>query len=62
MNNFDSYKNTPSNTITNLHEGQKIIYNGKEAFVIQIKPVVVIKLKDKNEVICGNVLNAVSYA
>ena len=60
MNNVYSYKNTPSSKITNLHEGQKIIYNGQEAFVIKVKPVIVLKIKDKNEIICGNVLHRVT--
>ena len=57
MNRAATYKNTLSRKIENLHEGQKIVYNGKEAFVIKLKPVIVLKIKGKSEIICGNVLN-----
>ena len=60
MNNVYPYKGISQDKIENLHEGQKIIYNGKEAFVIKIKPVIVLKIKGKSEVICGNILNGLN--
>ena len=39
-----------------FHKGQKIIYKGEEASVLDVKPVFTIKVKGKNTVVCGNVL------
>ena len=37
-----------------FHKGQSIIYQGEEASVINVRPVFIIKIKDKNQVICGD--------
>ena len=37
-----------------FHKGQSIIYHGETASVISIRPVFIIKIKDKHQVICGN--------
>ena len=46
-------------TISNMkdcifHKGQSIIYHGEEASVINVRPIFIIKIKDKNQVICGD--------
>ena len=41
-------------------KGQKIIYKGQEASILEIKPVFTIRIKGKRHVICGNILNDVS--
>jgi hypothetical protein len=38
---------------------QKIFYKGKEAQVIEVKPVFTIMINSSSHVICGNVLNEV---
>lgn len=44
-----------------FYKGQSIIYHGKTASVLSVRPVFVIKIKDKPQVICGNhLLNDVS--
>ena len=40
----------------NVCKGQKIFYKGEEARVIDVNPVVVIKILSKNELVCGNIL------
>lgn len=43
------------------HKGQSIIYHGEEARVLSVRPVFIIKIKEKHQVICGNyLLNDVS--
>ena len=37
-----------------FHKGQRVIYQGEEANVINVRPVFIIKIKDKNQVICGD--------
>jgi hypothetical protein len=39
-----------------FHKGQRIIYKGEEASVLDVKPVFTIKVKGKNMVVCGNAL------
>ena len=55
-----SDNNTPLSKIESLHEGQRIIYNGKEADVVKTEPVIIIKIRDRNELVCGNVMHEVS--
>ena len=39
-----------------FQKGQLIIYRGDEAKILDVKPVLTIKLEGKNKVICGNIL------
>jgi len=39
-----------------FHKGQSIIYHGEEARVLNVRPVFIIKIKDKHQVICGDQL------
>jgi hypothetical protein len=41
------------------HKGQKIIYKGAEAIVLDINPVFVIKVIGNHQVVCGNILDDV---
>ena len=43
-----------------FHKGQKVIYQGREAKVININPVFTIRIEGKHEIICGNIVNEVS--
>jgi hypothetical protein len=36
-------------------KGQKVLYKGANAQILHVKPVLVIKLLKKNQVVCGNV-------
>ena len=36
-----------------LHKGQRIIYEGEEAKIISVKPLLIVKTK--NGVVCGNI-------
>ncbi len=45
-------KETMKSSCTQLRKGQRIIYEGKEAEVIGVKPLITIKIKDR--VICGS--------
>ena len=38
-------------------KGQRVIYQGREAKVININPVFTIRIEGKNEIICGNIAN-----
>ena len=41
-------------------KGQRVIYQGREAKVININPVFTIRIEGKHEIICGNIANEVS--
>ena len=41
------------------HKGQKILYKGEDAHVIEVEPVFAIRIDDKYHVICGNILDEV---
>jgi hypothetical protein len=44
-----------------FYKGQSIIYHGETARILSVRPVLIIKIKDKPQVICGNhLLNDVS--
>ena len=45
------WKETLKSDRTQLRKGQRIIYEGKEAEVIGVKPLLTIKIKDR--IICG---------
>ena len=49
-------KNIAARTAQYVCKGQKIFYRGEEARVIDVTPVVVIKIKSKNELVCRNIL------
>ena len=42
------------------HKGQKIVYKGEDAHVIEVEPVFTIRINNKCHVICGNILDEVS--
>ena len=42
---------------TRLQEGEKILYEGKEAMIISINPLLIIKVEDR--VICGDLHNRI---
>jgi selenophosphate synthetase-related protein len=41
------------------HKGQKILYKGEDAHVIEVEPVLTISLDGKYHVICGNISDEV---
>ena len=42
-----------------FRKGEKIIYKGREASVVEVKPVLTIRIKGEVHVICGNILKDV---
>ena len=38
-----------------LHIGENILYRGEEAIVLDVKPVLMVKLLSKDQVICGHI-------
>ena len=42
-----------------FHKGQKLIYKGAEAIVLDVNPVFVIKIIGNHQVVCGNILDDV---
>ena len=50
-------KETLKSDCSQLRKGQRIIYEGKEAEVIGVKPLVIIKLE--NRVLCGALHNQI---
>jgi hypothetical protein len=42
-----------------FHKGQKLIYKGEEAIVLNVNPVFVIKVMGNHKVVCGNILDDV---
>ena len=39
-----------------FQKGQNILYRGDEATILDVKPVLTIKLESKHQIICGDVL------
>jgi len=39
-----------------FHKGQGVIYKGREAKVINVNPVFIIKIKNCNRIVCGDIL------
>jgi len=56
MQNGNLHKKYSRGENADFHKGQKIIYKGEEASVLDVKPVFTIKVKGKNMVVCGNIL------
>ncbi len=42
------------------HKGQKVIYRGQVANIVELKPVLIIRIKGKGHVVCGNLLRDVT--
>ena len=43
-----------------FHKGQRVIYQGREAKVINVNPVFTIRIEGKYEIICGDIANELS--
>jgi hypothetical protein len=43
-----------------FYKGQRVIYQGREAKVINVNPVFTIRIEGKHEIICGDIANEVS--
>jgi len=41
------------------HKGQRIVYKGEAAYVIEVNPVFTIKIDGKCRVVCGDILDEV---
>ena len=54
MDNEYLYEKISNRKDCRFYKGQSIIYQGEEASVINVRPVFIIKIKDKNQVICGD--------
>ena len=54
MHNNNLHENISNRKDYIFHKGQSIIYHGEEASVINVRPIFIIKIKDKNQVICGD--------
>jgi hypothetical protein len=55
----DSIKDSTVQMNRIYHKGQKVIYRGQEANIVEIKPVLIIRIKGKGHVVCGNLLRDV---
>ena len=40
-----------------FQKGQRILYKGKEAIVLEVEPVITIQVIGKNQIICGNIMD-----
>lgn len=56
----DPIKETTLQRKDMYQKGQKIMYRGQEANILEIKPVFTIRIKGEGHVVCGNILNDVS--
>ena len=43
-----------------FYKGQRVIYQGRDAKVINVNPVFTIRIEGKHEIICGDIANEVS--
>ena len=37
-------------------KGQRILYDGKEAIVLEVEPVITVQVIGNNQIICGNII------
>ena len=44
-----------------FRKGEKVIYKGQEASVVEVKPVLTIRIKGEVHVVCGNIMNDVKH-
>ena len=44
-----------------FRKGEKVLYKGQEASVVEVKPVLTIRIKGEVHVVCGNILNDVKH-
>ena len=52
----DQDKEYSMKTDENFQKGQNILYQGEEAKILDVKPVLTIKLESKNQILCGDIL------
>ena len=43
-----------------FYKGQRVIYQGREAKILNVNPVFTIRIEGEHEIICGNIVNEVS--
>jgi hypothetical protein len=56
MHNANPHENISDRNDYIFHKGQIVLYKGREASVLDVKPVFIIRLKDTCEIICGDTL------
>ena len=56
MHNENLHENISDRKDCIFHKGQMVLYKGREANVLDVKPVFIIRLKDTCEIICGDTL------
>lgn len=56
MHNGNLHENISNREDYLFHKGQIVIYKGREASVLDVRPVFIIRLKDTCEIICGDTL------
>ena len=44
-----------------FRKGEKVLYKGHEASVVEVKPVLTIRIKGEVHVVCGNILKDVKH-
>ena len=50
------HKNNTTSKEQLLQKGQTVIYQGEEASILNVKPVLTIKVKSKGYIVCGDTL------
>ena len=56
MHNENLHENISDRKDCIFRKGQMVLYMGKEAKVLNVRPVFIIRLKDTCEIICGDTL------
>ena len=41
-------------------KGQRILYNGKEAIVLEVEPVITVQVIGNSQIVCGNIMGDIS--
>ena len=52
-------RNTANDNIT-YQKGQRILFKGEEAIVLDVEPVITVQVIGKNQIICGNIMDDIS--
>jgi hypothetical protein len=51
--------NQPDKEKETYQKGQRILYNGEEAIVLEVEPILTVQITGNNQIVCGNIMNEI---
>lgn len=52
--------NQPDEANVSYQKGQRILFKGEEAIVLEVEPVFTVQVMGKNHIVCGNIMGDIS--